>query len=192
MGYEKRRGKPGTRPGASSRSHARRTRPHPRASWPNLALTETEAEGGSMTGSLTSESIQSDGYLLPPVEKIQKVLAALAEYYGDLEWRPRVDPLSELILTILSQHTSDTNSFRAFDDMRQRYPTWEEVRAVLVDELADVIRSGGLANVKAPRIQEVLRQIGDERGELSLDFLYGMEPEEARAWLSRLPGVGPK
>jgi endonuclease-3 len=135
---------------------------------------------------------QPSGHLLPPQEKIQKVLAVLHDYYGDLEWRPRVDPLSELILTILSQHTSDANSFRAFDEMRARYPTWEEVRDAPVDELADTIRSGGLANVKAPRIQEVLRQIDEERGELNLDFLYKMEPEQARAWLSGFKGVGPK
>jgi endonuclease III len=129
---------------------------------------------------------------LPPNEKIQKVLAVLGEYYGELEWRPRLDPLSELILTILSQHTSDANSFRAFDEMRARFPTWEQVRDTPVEELADAIKSGGLANVKAPRIQEVLRQIGEERGELNLDFLYGMEPEEAKAWLSGFNGVGPK
>src|SRR5436305_14491594 len=101
-------------------------------------------------------------HLLPPQEKIQKALSAFAAYYGGLEWRPRIDPLSELILTILSQHTSDVNSFRAFDEMRHRFPTWEEVRDAPTEEVAEAIRSGGLANVKAPRIQEVLRQIGAE------------------------------
>ena len=145
-------------------------------------------------GAMTGADAKTDppGHVLPPRAKIQKALEALGAFYGELEWRRRLDPLSELILTILSQHTSDANSFRAFDEMRRRFPIWEEVRDAPVDELADSIRSGGLANVKAPRIQEVLRQIGDERGELNLDFLHGMEPGEARAWLSGFKGVGPK
>src|SRR5437763_1250863 len=96
---------------------------------------------------------QSKASDLPPQEKIRKVQDALSQYYGDLEWRPRLDPLSELVLTILSQHTSDTNSLRAFDEMKVRYPTWEEVVEAPTEELADAIRSGGLANIKAPRIQ---------------------------------------
>jgi endonuclease-3 len=128
----------------------------------------------------------------PPEEKANKVYQALAAYYGDLEWRPSTDPLSELILTILSQHTSDLNRDRAFNSMRSRFPTWEEVRDAPTDELADSIKSGGLANIKAPRIQQVLRQISDERAELSLDFLFTTPVEDAKAWLARFKGVGPK
>jgi endonuclease-3 len=133
-----------------------------------------------------------EAHRLPPEQKIQQVHEALSQAYGDLVWRPSIDPLSELILTILSQHTSDTNRDRAFKQMRDRYPTWEEVRDVPTTELADAIRPGGLANIKAPRIQEVLRQIGEERGELNLDFLFDMPPDQAKAWLSGFKGVGPK
>jgi len=129
---------------------------------------------------------------LPPQEKTQQVHVALAEFYGELEWRPSIDPLSELVLTILSQHTSDTNRDRAFDSMKRCFPTWEEVRDAPTQELADSIRAGGLANIKAPRIQEVLRLIGEERGELNLDFLYDMPLAEAKAWLGKFRGVGPK
>src|SRR5438874_1004986 len=132
------------------------------------------------------------GYLLPPEEKIQRAQEALAAHYGELEWRPRIDPLSELVLTILSQHTSDTNRDRAFALMKERFPTWEEVRDAPTEELAEAIKSGGLANIKAPRIQQVLRQIGAERGALNLDFLFDMQPDEAKAWLSGFNGVGPK
>jgi endonuclease-3 len=129
---------------------------------------------------------------LPAQEKIQEVYNALANYYGELEWRPRIDPLSELVLTILSQHTSDTNRDRAFDQMREHFPTWEEVRDAPTSELAEAIRPGGLANIKAPRIQSVLRLISEERGSLDLDFLATMPVEEAKAWLSGFKGVGPK
>src|SRR5437868_12754926 len=70
----------------------------------------------------------NDAYELSPAEKVGKVYDTLATYYGDLEWRASTDPLSELILTILSQHTSDLNRDRAFDSMRSHFPTWEEVR----------------------------------------------------------------
>lgn len=136
--------------------------------------------------------IADDEHLLSPEEKVGKVYDALASYYGELEWRPANDPLSELVLTILSQHTSDLNSFRAFAAMRERFPNWEEARDAPVDELAEAIRTGGLANVKAPRIQEVLREISEQRPDLNLDFLYETPIEEARAWLMSFRGVGPK
>ena len=131
-------------------------------------------------------------FSLPPEEKIREIFPVLAEFYGELEWRPSTDPLSELVLTILSQHTSDTNRDRAFASMKSRFPTWEEVRDAPTAALADSIKSGGLANIKAPRIQEVLRQIGEERGELNLDFLFQVPPDEAKVWLSGFKGVGPK
>ena len=135
----------------------------------------------------------TEGHNLPPEEKIQKVHAALAECYGYLlEWRPRIDPLSELVLTILSQHTSDVNRDRAFAAMKQRFPTWEEVRDVPTEELAEAIKPGGLSNIKAPRIQSVLRLIWEERGSFDLGFLNEIPLEEAKAWLARFKGVGPK
>jgi endonuclease-3 len=134
----------------------------------------------------------AEGYRLPPEEKIKHVQADLAQQYGDLEWRPSIDPLSELVLTILSQHTSDINRDRAFEAMKRRFPTWEEVRDAPTPELADAIKPGGLSNVKAPRIQEVLRQIWAERGSFDLSFLPEMPIEEAKAWLGGFKGVGPK
>jgi endonuclease-3 len=96
------------------------------------------------------------------------------------------------VLTILSQHTSDINRDRAFKTMRERFPTWEEVRDAPTEDLAAAIRAGGLANIKAPRIQQVLRTITEERGALDIDFLNDAPMEEARAWLAGLNGVGPK
>ncbi len=116
----------------------------------------------------------------------------LIEQYGQREWHPRLDPLSELIFTILSQNTSDVNRDRAWVRLKARFPTWESVLAADAAELAEAIRPGGLANVKAPRIQEALRAIKLERGEFTLDFLAEMEVDEARRWLTSLHGVGPK
>jgi len=120
--------------------------------------------------------------------------------YGEQKWRPRLDPLSELIFTILSQNTSDVNRDRAWKRLKERFPTWESVLTADTTDVAEAIRLGGLANVKAPRIQEVLQVIKQEqrpelaegRGELTLDFLAEMEVDEARRWLTSLHGVGPK
>jgi len=108
------------------------------------------------------------------------------------EWRPRFDPLSELISTILSQNTSDVNRDRAWERLKDRFPTWESVLAADPAELAEAIRPGGLADIKAPRIQEALRAIKRERGEFTLDFLADMDAHEAKRWLTSLNGVGPK
>ncbi|MFN3928825.1 MAG: endonuclease III domain-containing protein, partial [Thermoflexus sp.] len=123
--------------------------------------------------------------------KAQRIDRALEEYYG-IPARWRLDPLSELILTILSQNTSDVNSWRAFERLRERFPTWEAVRDAPVEALQEAIRPAGLSAQKAPRIQRVLRRITEERGQLSLDFLADWPVEEAKAWLRRLDGVGPK
>ncbi len=122
-----------------------------------------------------------------------QINAILAECY-DTPTRPasRTDPLSELIAVILSQHTSDVNSERAFESLRTRFPDWESVRQAPTAAVADAIRSGGLAIIKAARIQRVLTQIVEARGELSLDFLAALPLDEARAFLRGLDGVGPK
>jgi len=142
---------------------------------------------------MTVNRPRTEAFRLTPAEKVEKVYSALMRVYGPLKWEPSTDPLSELVLTILSQHTSDTNRDRAFKSMRDRFPTWEEVRDAPTRELADAIKSGGLSNIKAPRIQQVLRQIGDERqGDLNLDFITNMTVEEAKIYLARFKGVGPK
>ncbi len=129
---------------------------------------------------------------LPPEEKSPPIHAALLRVYGTPTWRPHHPPLDELVLTILSQHTSDVNSVRAFTALRAAFPTWEAVRDAPVAAVAAAIQSGGLAQVKAPRIQAVLRRIWEERGSFDLDFLRTEPLDQVRAWLTGLPGVGPK
>ena len=123
-----------------------------------------------------------------------EVYDLLAGAYGSLALaRPRhADGTAELIETILSQHTSDTNAERAFAALADRYPAWQQVVDAPVAELEEVIRSGGLARQKAPRIQEALRAVHARTGGYGIDFLAEMELSEAKAWLQELPGVGPK
>lgn len=125
-------------------------------------------------------------------EKALVIHRRLAGRYGEHPHRPRLDPVSELVSTILSQNTSDGNRDRAFARLRERFPTWEAVRDAPVEEVEEAIRPAGLSRVKAPRIQEALRRITRQRGMLTLDFLTEMPLSEARAWLSSIPGVGPK
>jgi endonuclease-3 len=102
------------------------------------------------------------------------------------------DPVGALVGTILSQHTSDVNSDRAYRSMRARFPTWQAVREAPEGELADAIRSGGLANVKARRIKLCLDALVERFGGLDLSALVGADLDQARARLRELPGVGPK
>ncbi len=127
-----------------------------------------------------------------PSSRALAVHNRLLEFYGEPQWRNPLPPLDELVSTILSQNTNDTNRDKAFHALRQRYPTWEAVRDAPPEEVVAAIRVAGLANQKGPRIQGVLRQITAERGRLDLDFLREMPPEEVRAWLTRFKGVGPK
>jgi len=145
------------------------------------------------------------------------VIDRLAETYGAQTWDTRLDPTSELILTILTQNTADTNAEKAYEALRATYasealpevhrpglgwgggglstappPDWERVEFAPLDELIDVIRPGGLGPQKAPRLQATLRHIREQRGDYSLAFLGSRPPLEARDWLTAIDGVGKK
>jgi endonuclease-3 len=147
-------------------------------------------------------------------------LAALETMYGHPEWQRVYNPTSELILTMLSANSADINAEKAFDALCRHWPAqadghdsragsgfrpgwggagieeaaadWAAVADAPLDELIDVIRPGGLGPTKAPRIQAVLRQIFEERGDFSLEFLGAMTAPEALAWLTRINGIGRK
>jgi len=116
----------------------------------------------------------------------------LLRHYGQPVWRVKLPPLDELISTILSQNTNDNNRDRAFDALRNRFPTWEAVRDAAPDEVIDAIRPAGLANQKGPRIQAVLQQLTREQGVLNLDHLRKLPPSVAQEELLKFKGVGPK
>jgi endonuclease-3 len=106
-------------------------------------------------------------------------------------WEP-IDPLDELINTILSQNTNDLNRDRAYHALRAKFPTWAEVRDAPTAQVIAAIKPAGLANQKGPRIQQILRRITAERGELDIRFLGDLPVAEGKAWLTSLNGVGPK
>ena len=134
-----------------------------------------------------------------PISNLQSPTAFAAEIYrrlqaayGAPDWRPTYAPMDELVLTFLSQNTSDLNSGRAFAMLKARYPTWQEVLDAPVEELAETIRSGGLAQRKAPRIQAALRRIQADRGEFAIGFLADLPTDEALRWLTSFDGIGHK
>jgi endonuclease-3 len=151
---------------------------------------------------------------------VEFVLDRLAESYGAPAWQRVHDPTSELVLTILSQNSADVNAEKAFEALRRAYPSdiapggdativnrpgwggsglahlappdWMAVELTPLDELIEVIRPGGLAPQKAPRIQASLARLREASGSHSLDFLGHMPPLEARAWLTAIDGIGVK
>jgi endonuclease-3 len=128
----------------------------------------------------------------PNIARIPEIIARLDEAYGVPEWRPSHDAISELVLTILSQNTSDLNSGRAFARLLERFPSWDAVAAAPLGELIEAIAPGGLAPTKAPRIQSALRDVRERTGGSDLRFLADMPLDEARDWLRSIHGVGPK
>ncbi len=124
--------------------------------------------------------------------RVRAIHDRLAKRFGPLEPPRAPDPLDELILTVLSQHTSDLNAERAYADLRSAYATWAEVTAAPPERIADAIRSGGLANTKAPRIQAILREVREREGAYDLGRLRDLSDADARSYLTSLPGIGPK
>ena len=123
---------------------------------------------------------------------IAAVLNKLVNAYGDRTWHKRLEPVDELILTILSQNTSDLNSRRAFTSLIKHFTTWSKVASAEPGIIADAIRAGGLANVKAKYIKNALMALQKEAPGFDLRFLAQRKVEASREWLIQLPGVGMK
>jgi endonuclease-3 len=126
-----------------------------------------------------------------PAGRFGTILDRLLLAYGQQTHRS-LPALDELILTVLSQNTSDLNCGRAYRAMRERYPHWQDVLAADPVELVEVLRPGGLANQKAPRIQAILARLAGSEHGLHLEWLAQLEPAAAMSFLTALPGVGAK
>jgi len=124
--------------------------------------------------------------------RLRAIHDRLAKRFGPLYPPRAADPLDELILTVLSQHTSDLNAERAFVGLRAAFPTWQAVVEVPSEQVADAIRSGGLANTKARRIQAILEEVREREGSFTLDRLRSMGDADARDYLTSFSGIGPK
>lgn len=135
------------------------------------------------------------GYPSPDVAalsaKALEVTRRLTEQYGEVNFSPK-DPLSMLVDIILSHRTRDEQTAAAYDNLLKRFGSWEAVRDAPTEQVQDAIANVNWPEVKAPRLQTIMRQITEERGELSLNFLCDLSVEESAAWLDRFEGVGPK
>jgi endonuclease-3 len=123
---------------------------------------------------------------------IKAIIELLEQEYGCHKWQAHRDPIDVLVETILSQNTSDVNSGRAFGSLKASFDSWEAVASAPVEHIAWAIQAGGLHQIKAARIKQVLGQIEREQGRISLDSLKSMNMAEAEDYLMRLPGVGRK
>jgi endonuclease-3 len=131
---------------------------------------------------------------LPPLNRrrLSTILRRLERVYGPAPAPQRRAPLDELVLTILSQHTSDVNRDRAYADLRRRFPSWDDVADAPAPAIARAIRRGGLGPTKAVRIKGVLRELRRERVALDEQAFRGGTPAATWERLRELPGVGPK
>lgn len=145
---------------------------------------------------MTKHTARPEVNTAPAPADASAVLAVLDDAYGHADWIPSERPVDELVETILSQNTSDTNTERAFRELTERFPTWQAVRDAPTADVADAIRSGGLADQKAPRIQKVLGQIlddgVDDQNRHFLEQLRSRDLAGAMDWLTSFSGVGPK
>ncbi|PVY37259.1 endonuclease III domain-containing protein [Pontibacter virosus] len=133
-----------------------------------------------------------EGHERPAEEKTMITHELLNQEYKRLELDPRRSHMHELISTMLSHRTNHADEQKAYYTMLERFGDWEGVLNAPEDELADAVSTTRYPLQKAPQIQQTLRMIKEERGEMNIDFLADLPVEEAMAWLTRLPGVGPK
>jgi endonuclease-3 len=143
----------------------------------------TESERVGETATSTGETL---------TERAGIVYRLLGEEYGIKPWKPRREPMHELISTILSHRTTQANEAKAFDQLWRKYGSWQAIGDAPAEGIAEAIAPANWPELKAPRIKAVLARIVAERGEASIDFLADLPAEEGLAWLESLPGVGPK
>jgi endonuclease III len=125
-------------------------------------------------------------------DAIRTVQRRLRARQGAFVPKPSLPVIDELVATVLSQHTSDVNSERAFSQLKARFPSWEQVADAPVEHVAEAIRCGGIADQKARRIQQILNAIEEREGSIDLGRLDGLRDAEVESYLLSLPGVGPK
>ena len=129
---------------------------------------------------------------MPDSRDIAAVQRLLRASQGPFVPKPRLPIIDEVVATVLSQHTSDVNSERAFARLKAAFPHWEQVLAASAGQVADAIRCGGLADSKARRIQQILAAIREREGRIDLGRLHDLDDAAVEAYLTSLPGVGPK
>ena len=120
-----------------------------------------------------------------------EVTRRLTDLYGELPFSSK-DPMGQLVDILLSHRTRDEQTAAAWESLLKRFGSWEAVRDAPTDEVQETIANVNFPEVKAPRLQKIMREITEERGSLNLDFLCQLPLEEAMAWLDRFDGVGPK
>ncbi|MGH3318694.1 MAG: endonuclease III domain-containing protein [Streptosporangiaceae bacterium] len=128
----------------------------------------------------------------PDPRRTRAIHRRLRRQQGPFRPKPRLAILDELVATVLSQHTSDRGTERAFGRLKASFPSWEQALDAPVGDVADAIRPGGLAGQKAPRIQRILAAVEAREGSLDLSRLHELDDAGVEAYLTALPGVGPK
>ncbi len=123
--------------------------------------------------------------------KALEVTQRLTDLYGELPFSSK-DPMGQLVDILLSHRTRDEQTAAAWENLLKRFGSWEAVRDAPTAEVQETIANVNWPEVKAPRLQSIMRQITGERGTLNLDFLCSLPVAESTAWLNRFEGVGPK
>ena len=157
-----------------------------REKWPapheGPPLSEVEREVAVAREELVTEPLKA---------KARAVLALMRVEYGEPEW-PVLDPLGTLVETLLSHRTADPQTWAAYQELKRRWPTWEELADAPVEEILEAVQGTTWPEQKAPRVKALLNRVKSERGNFDLSFLYTVPVDEANAWLQSLGGVGPK
>ncbi|MFH1861794.1 MAG: endonuclease III [bacterium] len=124
--------------------------------------------------------------------RLQKALTLLEKHQGEKVWQGSSNPLDCLMLTLLSQNTNDRLRDRAYQQLRDRFPSWEQVAAAPAEQIEAAIRVAGLSAQKSRRMKHILHWVHEQFGELSLHSLNDMTNQAALQLLQSQKGIGVK
>lgn len=123
---------------------------------------------------------------------LKYIVQNLERTFGEPVLKPKSEPLEMLVQVILSQATTDALSARTYENLKARFPAWDDVLNADEPEIADAIKLGGLANQKARTIKQLLENVKAEQNTLDLSFLDALDTREAVTFLKKFRGIGPK
>lgn len=126
-------------------------------------------------------------------EKIKHINSLLVKHFGIPARQKKLpNPIDTLVATILSQNTNDKNSYQAYQNLKKKFKTWDEVAKLPRGEIEKVIKVAGLGKQKSASIKAFFSSLEKDNGKTNLHYLKKMDDEDILSDLTSIKGIGVK
>ena len=113
----------------------------------------------------------------------------LAVLYGSPDLGNKPDPTDELVYILLARHTREGAYQQAFEALKRRFSTWDELLDAPRDEVERLVYSGGLSGKKTVALYAALGKLRETFGSCTLEPAREWPDEKLEAFLCELPEI---